>query len=160
VRRLLPLFRWVPVSTFGRERRPSEGQARGRIDWTMREPRERYPRPDAQLAPSSAGPVMLATSDTRLTPRSLARTTVRRATSHADPKAAATRGHRNLAAAQATTPRDATQVLALTGHHKPVNQTARLLVETLRDSSGMFILNSWLCRPAESDYVFSRAVNP
>jgi hypothetical protein len=36
----------------------------------MRELRERYPRPDAQLAPSSAGPVLLATrtqADTALT---------------------------------------------------------------------------------------------
>jgi hypothetical protein len=53
----------------------------------MRELRERYPRPDAQL-----------------TPRSPARITVRRATSHADPKAAATDGRRNLATAYATTP--------------------------------------------------------
>jgi hypothetical protein len=68
---------------------------------------------------------MLATPDTRLTPRSPARITVRRATSHADPKAAATDGHRNLAAALRDNARDATQVLPCTGHHKPVNQTVR-----------------------------------
>jgi hypothetical protein len=42
VRRLLPSFRWVPVSTSEREMRSSEGHARGRIDWTMWELRERY----------------------------------------------------------------------------------------------------------------------
>ena len=63
----------------------------------------------------------------KLTPRSPAQITVRRATSHADPKAAATDGRRRLR----FNARDATQVLAFTGHHKPVNQTVRHFAEAL-----------------------------
>jgi hypothetical protein len=74
------------------------------MGWTMRDYGERYPRPDAQLAPSSAGPRHARHAGHKLTPHSPARFTVRRATSHADPKAAATDGHRDLAAAYATTP--------------------------------------------------------
>jgi hypothetical protein len=97
----------------------------------MRELRERYPRPDAQLAPSSAGPRHARHAGHKLTPCSLARITVRRATSHADSKAAATDGHRNLAAALRDNARDATQVLPFSGHHKPVNQTVRHFAEAL-----------------------------
>jgi hypothetical protein len=43
VRRLLPSFRWVPVSNLRKEgRKPREGRARRRIDRTMRELRERF----------------------------------------------------------------------------------------------------------------------
>jgi hypothetical protein len=55
----------------------------------------------------------------KLTPRSPARITVRRATSHADPKAAATDGHRNLAAALCYNARDATRVPLLLGITSP-----------------------------------------
>jgi hypothetical protein len=85
----------------------------------MRELRERYPRPDAQLAPSSAGPRHARHAGHKLTPRSLARITVRRATSHADSKAAATDGHRNLAAAYATTPATPPKSCPLVGITSP-----------------------------------------
>ena len=84
----------------------------------MRELRERSPRPDAQLAPLSAGPVLLATrtqADTALTRPDY----VRRATSHADPKAAATEGGRNLAAAYATTPATPAKCWPLLGITSP-----------------------------------------
>jgi hypothetical protein len=61
---------------------------------------------------------MTATPD-MLTPRSPARITVRRATSHADPTAAATDGHRNLAAALRDDARDATRVLLFLGITSP-----------------------------------------
>jgi hypothetical protein len=69
----------------------------------MRELQERYPRPDA------AGILERRThhgrhDEDKLTPRSPARVTVRRATNWTDSKAAAIDGHRNLAAADATTP--------------------------------------------------------
>jgi integrase len=74
----------------------------------------------------------------KLTPRSPAQITVRRATSHADPKAAATDGRRRLR----FNARDATQVLAFTGHHKPVNQTVRHFAEALHDFRHTFA--TWL----------------
>jgi hypothetical protein len=61
---------------------------------------------------------MTATPD-MLTPGSPARITVRRATSHADPKAAATDDHRNLAAARRDDARDATRVLPFLGITSP-----------------------------------------
>jgi hypothetical protein len=60
--------------------------------------------PGRTAGTSSAGPRHARHAGHKTTPRSPARITVRRATSHADPKAAATDGHRNLAAAYATTP--------------------------------------------------------
>jgi hypothetical protein len=51
--------------------------------------------------------------------RSPARITVRRATSHADRKAAATDGHRNLAAACATTPTTPPKPCPLLGSTSP-----------------------------------------
>jgi hypothetical protein len=62
---------------------------------------------------------MTATPDTTLTPRSPAQITARQATSHADPTAAATDGHRNLAAALRHTARDATRVLPVLGITSP-----------------------------------------
>jgi hypothetical protein len=118
VRRLLPSFRWVPVSTSEREMRSSEGHARGRIDWTMRELRERY-RARSTAGTSSAGPRPARHAGHKLTPRSPARITVRRATSHADPKAAATDSRRNLAAAYATTPATPPKSCSLLGITSP-----------------------------------------
>jgi hypothetical protein len=102
-----------------RERRPSEGHARGRIDWTMRELRERYPRPDAQLAPSSAGPRDARHAGHKLTPRSPARITVRRG--H-QPRQSQGRRHRRPPQPRRRlryNARDATQVLPLLGITSP-----------------------------------------
>jgi hypothetical protein len=68
--------------------------------------------------PREADPVLLATrtqADTALTRPD----TVRRATSHADPKAAATDGRRNLAAADATTPATPPRCRPLLGSTSP-----------------------------------------
>jgi hypothetical protein len=95
----------------------------------MRDLRERYRRPDAQLAPSSAGPRHARHAGHKLTPRSPARITVHQPRRS---KAAATDGHRNLAigilqahghrniaAALRRNARDATRVLPLLGSTSP-----------------------------------------
>jgi hypothetical protein len=62
--------------------------------------------PGRTAGTSSAGPRPARHAGHKLTPRSPARTTVRRATSQADPKAAATDGHHNLVLSCSVTPRN------------------------------------------------------